>query len=80
MPRISARKKIIRACDTPMNIAEQMQHHMHEMAKLFDSPKMTLVIRSSTLDMPLVMTNDQPEEAIAAIKKIVTVMAAPAVN
>ena len=33
-----------------------------------------------TLDMPLVVTNDQPEETIAAIRKMVTVIAAPTLN
>lgn len=80
MPRISTRKKLLRAGSTPQTVAEQLQHHMGAIAKLFDSPKMTLVIRSATLDMPLVVTNDQPEETIAAIRKMVTVIAAPAVN
>lgn len=80
MAKISSRKKILRAGSTPQTVAEQLQHHMVEISKLFDSPRMTLVIRSQTLDMPLVVTNDQPEETIAAIRKMVTVIGAPAVN
>jgi hypothetical protein len=78
--RISTKRKILRAGNTPQTVAEQMQHHMGEIAKLFDDPKMTLVVRSATLDMPLVVTNDQPEETIAAIRQMVTVIAAPTVN
>jgi hypothetical protein len=80
MPRLSTRKKLLRAIDTPQTVAERMRHHMAEIARLFDDPKMTLVVRSPTLDMPLVMTNDQPEETIEAIRKMVTVIAAPTVN
>ena len=80
MPRISTRKKILRADSTPRTVSELLQHHVGQIAELFDSPKITLVIRSPTLDMPLVVTNDQPEETIEAIRKMVTVMQAPTVN
>ena len=80
MPRLSTRRKIIRAGSTPHTVAEKIQHHVGLIAELFDSPKVTLVIRSPTLDMPLVVTNDQPEETIEAIRKMVTVMQAPNLN
>jgi hypothetical protein len=80
MPRLSTRRKVLRAGQTPQTVAELLQHHAAEIARLFDSPKLTIVIRSTTLDMPLVVTNDQPEETIAAIRKMVTVMPAPALN
>lgn len=80
MARIASNRKILRAIDTPPTVAEKIKHHMAEIARLFDDPKVTLVIRSATLDMPLVVTNDQPEETIAAIRKMVTVIAAPALN
>lgn len=80
MARIASKRKILRASQTPQTVAELMQHHMGEIARLFDSPKLTLVVRSATLDMPLVVTNDQPEETIAAIRQMVTVIAAPTVN
>jgi hypothetical protein len=76
MARISTKRKLLRASQTPHTVAEMMQHHMSEIAKLFDEPKLTLVVRSATLDMPLVVTNDQPEPTIAAIRQMVTVMAA----
>lgn len=79
MPKLSTRKKLLRAGSIPQTVAEQLQHHMSAIAKLFDRPKLTLVIRSATLDMPLVVTNDQPEETIAAIRKMVTVIN-PAIN
>lgn len=80
MSRISSRRKLLRAIDTPATVAEKLQHHASEIARMFDDPKLTIVIRSATLDMPLVVTNDQPEETIAAIRKMVTVIAASKVN
>lgn len=80
MARIASRPKIIRAGQTPQTVAELLRHHMTEIAGLFDDPKMTLVVRSATLDMPLVVTNDEPEPTIEAIRKMATVMAAPTVN
>jgi hypothetical protein len=80
MPRISTKRKLLRAGNTPQTVAELLTHHVGEIAQLFDSPKVTLVVRSATLDMPLVVTNDQPEETIAAIRKMVTVIAAPTLN
>jgi hypothetical protein len=80
MPKLSTRRKILRADATPQTVAEKIQHHMGLIAELFDQPKMTLVIRSATLDMPLVVTNDQPEPTIEAIRKMVTVMPASALN
>ncbi len=77
MPRLATRRKILRASQTPKTVAELLQHHVGEISNLFDSPKITLVIRSPTLDMPLVVTNDHPEETIAAIRKMVTVIGAP---
>ena len=80
MPRIATRKKILRAGATPQTVAEKIQHHVGQIAELFDKPKVTLVIRSATLDMPLVVTNDEPEVTIDAIRQMVTVMQAPTVN
>lgn len=80
MSRISSKRKILRADHAPHTVAELMQHHLGEIAKLFDEPRITLVVRSPTLEMPLVATNDQPEETIAAIRKMVTLIAAPTVN
>jgi hypothetical protein len=80
MPKLSTRRKLILASQTPRTVAELLQHHVGQIAELFDNPKVTLVIRSPTLDMPLVVTNDQPEETIAAIRKMVTVIQAPALN
>lgn len=75
--KVATRKKLLRAIDTPSTVAEKLRWHAAELAALFDTPKVTVVIRSATLDMPLVITNDQPEETIEAIRKMVTVMAAP---
>lgn len=80
MPRISSRRKLLRAIDTPQTVAEKLQWHAAEIAALFDAPKLTIVVRSATLDMPLVVTNDQPEETIAAIRKMVTVIAPANLN
>jgi hypothetical protein len=69
---ISLRKKIKRAGAMPQSVAEKIRHHMNEVANLFDSPKITLVIRSSSLEGDLILTNDAADEAIIAIKKFCT--------
>jgi hypothetical protein len=70
MPRITTKpKKIIRASAAPQCVGEQLRHHMGAVAELFDEPKLTLVIRSRSLDGDLIVTNDEPDEAITAIKK-----------
>ena len=61
--------KITRASAAPQSVAELLRHHMGLVAELFDHPKMTLVIRSPTLDGDLIVTNDDANEAIKAIKK-----------
>jgi hypothetical protein len=67
---ISLRKPIITpAAKTPQTVAERLRHHMALIAELFDNPKMTLVIRSATLEGDLIVTNDEAGEAITAIKK-----------
>ncbi len=42
---------------------------MREIAALFDDPKMTLVIRSRGLEGDVIVTNDEAQDAITAIKK-----------
>jgi hypothetical protein len=62
-------RKIIRASSAPESIGEQLQHYMSAIAALFDSPKLTLVIRSRSLEGDLIVSNDEAAEAIIAIKK-----------
>jgi hypothetical protein len=71
---LSLRKKLKlkRADVTPQSVAELIRHHLNEVADLFDSPKMTLVIRSSSMEGDLIFTNDAADEAIIAIKKFCT--------
>lgn len=67
---ISLPKRVIRpAAATPHSVGELLRHHMGLIAELFDAPKMTLVIRSPTLDGDLIITNDEAADAITAIKK-----------
>lgn len=70
MPKINTKpRKIIRASAAPQSIGEQLQHHMRVIAELFDRPKLTLVIRTRSLEGDLIVTNDEAQEAITAIKK-----------
>ena len=67
---ISLPKQLIRpAAKTPQTVKELLCHYMSLIAELFDNPKMTLVIRSPTLEGDLIATNDEAAEAITAIKK-----------
>ena len=51
MPRITTKpKKIIRASAAPQSVGEQIKHHMRAIAALFDDPKLTLVIRSRSIE------------------------------
>jgi ribosomal protein L31E len=61
--------KIIRASAAPSSVGEQIRHHMSAIAELFDKPKLTLVIRSRSLEGDLIVSNDEANEAIIAIKK-----------
>ncbi len=58
-------------------IAEQIQHHMNKICQLFDMPKITLVVRSASLEGDVIFTNDDPENSIAAIHKMCRVHDAP---
>ena len=53
-------------------VAEEIDQRMREIKQLFPEAKMTLVIRSPSLEGPLIFTNDQPEDAIAAIQSMST--------
>ena len=67
---ISIPKKIIRpALSAPRRAAEAVKHHMAEIAMHFDTPKLTLIIRSPTFDGDIIVGNDDLEMATAAIKK-----------
>jgi hypothetical protein len=68
---ISIPKRIVRpASSTPQSVAEKIRHHLHEIADLFDEPKLTLVVRTVSLEGDLIVGNDDAHEAITAIKKM----------
>lgn len=53
------------------SIAEHLQDCMRSIKEAFpDGTKLTLVIRAPSLTDPVIMTNDQPEETINAIRKM----------
>jgi hypothetical protein len=65
---ISLPKKIIRpAAATSQAAAAGVKHHLGEIAKLFDRPKLTLVIRSSAIDGDIIVGNDDFDLAVKAI-------------
>jgi hypothetical protein len=65
---ISLRKPLLRsAAATPQRAAEGVKHHLAEIAKLFDRPKLTLVIRSSAIDGDIIVGNDDLDLAVGAI-------------
>lgn len=67
---ISLPRRIRRsAAATPQNAAEGVKFHLGEIAKLFDRPKLTLVIRSVVIDGDIVVGNDDIELAIKAMQQ-----------
>lgn len=58
-------------------VAEQIQHHMNKICELFDRPKITLVVRSASLEGDIIFTNDNPDDTIAAIHKMCNVHDTP---
>ncbi len=50
-------------------IAERLQQLMRGVLELFPGAKLTLVIRTDRLEDPLVITNDQQDEVIKAIRE-----------
>lgn len=53
-------------------VASEIDTHMRAIKQLFAGGKLTLVVRSPSLEGPLVFTNDTPEDAIAAIQSMST--------
>lgn len=54
-----------------MSISSAIQTYMSHIKGMFaGDTKLTLVIRSGSLKDPIIMTNDQPEPVIAAIRKM----------
>ncbi len=58
-------------------VAEQIKHYMGKICELFDRPKITLVVRSASLEGDIIFTNDAPEDSIAAIHKMCNVHDTP---
>ncbi len=58
-------------------VAEQIQHYMGRIAELFDRPKITLVVRSASLEGDIIFTNDDPDDTIEAIHKMCRVHDTP---
>jgi hypothetical protein len=68
--KMSGRQHLHRPGENLGSIAERLQWHMNEIKELFDSPSLTLIIRSPTLDeQGIILTNDQAHEAIKAIQR-----------
>lgn len=63
----SPKQLIVPAAATPRGAAEGVKHHLAEIAKLFDRPKLTLVIRSNAIDGDIIVGNDDFDLAVAAI-------------
>lgn len=65
---ISLPKPIIcPAAATPRAAAEGVKFHLGEIAKLFDRPKVTLIVRSMAMDGDIICGNDDLEMALKAI-------------
>jgi hypothetical protein len=61
-------------------VADAIQHHMSQIAKLFDNPKYALVIRLAPPDDgTIILTNDDPGDTIAAIRAMTNLHDSPVV-
>lgn len=49
-------------------IAERIEDHMRAVAQLFPDGKLTLVVRSPSLEGAVIFTNDEAHDVIAAIQ------------
>lgn len=58
------------AVATPQNAAEAIKYHLGQIAELFDRPKLTLVVRSPTVEGDLICGNDDIGIAIAALQAV----------
>lgn len=56
----------------PRDVQHRLQQRLNQIGEEFLQPKITLVVRAPQLDDgDLVMTNDDPAKAIAAIERLV---------
>lgn len=55
----------------PLRVSDDIQAHLNAIGAHFKAPKITLVVRNPTLeDADLILTDDEPRAAIAAIWRL----------
>ncbi len=53
-----------------VKVMDVLHDHMRDIHQMFGNAKLTLVIRSTDFEDPVIVTNDEPAKAIEAIRSM----------